>query len=421
MLRLLVLSDIHLLSMATELDSDSKMRKAFIKDVEDYKKTHGTINHILVSGDIASKGMANEYNAAYDFFKDVCEVVGCPVEEVYVVPGNHDKNFYAQNAELRHLIHAGLSNESLDSNKLFNNVLNNDFSNMRILYQPFKDYNDFAFKIDKAEPLMSKCLDEKNDSYNEKSDKAYKKDKLATIGNYQIWLYAMNTALIADWDDLNDFGNGHKLFLPQLGYNADTENEGCVNIVMMHHPTSNLISGEDIEIALDDNFQIQIFGHLHRPASDNNKCIHIHSGALQPPLDKNDKSNCYFSVYNIIELDIVEGKPKDKLIVDLLVQRYNQKSKEFEKVEEESHRFCLSLKKHRNRWKDESVKDNLPDGVTIKKIRFDFLQQPNPMGVIEHFSSYDNNISFPENCINFLKYMEDNNRLSELWNYLNKK
>ena len=54
MVRLLLLSDIHFLSLAKEMDQHSYVRDCFITDLKDYVAQYGSINHILVSGDIAS-------------------------------------------------------------------------------------------------------------------------------------------------------------------------------------------------------------------------------------------------------------------------------------------------------------------------------------------------------------------------------
>ena len=100
----------------------------------------------------------------------------------------------------------------------------------------------------------------------------------------------------------DDNNKGHKLFVPKLAYNIDAPVEGSINILMMHHPLSRIKKGAEIQEVLDRKFQIQIFGHLHKPASDDNNAVHILSGAFQPPAD-GDKSE-YFSVYNILELEM---------------------------------------------------------------------------------------------------------------------
>lgn len=171
--------------------------------------------------------------------------------------------------------------------------------------------------------------------------------QLSNIGAYHINLYGMNTALISDWYDVDDDGKGHKLFLPKLAYNIDAPQEGQINILMMHHPLNRVKNGREIQKTLDKKFQIQIYGHLHRPASDDKGAIHILSGAFQPPTG--GKESEYFSVYNILELDVKEDINDDTLNAKLYVEKYNKET--FEHLNEESKTFEVKLKKNReNRW-----------------------------------------------------------------------
>lgn len=424
MLRLLLLSDIHFLSLYEEMDPHYRFRKAFLKDVEDYCNEYGPINRILVCGDIACKGAKEEYEAAYHFFEQLCEKVGCKQEEIYIVPGNHDKNFCAPNAEWRHLINAGLANENVDSDKLFTDLLSKDFAEFKALYQPFKEYHDFAVRMDSIEPLMTKCLDisgADGNLYQNEKDKAYMTESLGCIGDYPVQLYAMNTSLNADWDDINDFGKGHKLFLPKLSYNIPAAENGCINIAMMHHPTSNLAQGEQIAQVLDGLFQIQIFGHLHQPVSDGKNNIHIHSGALQPPKNENDNNEGYFSIYNILELDVKKQDGDDILRAQLRVEKYDEDKNEFVEVPQESKCFDLLLSKQRNRWCKDAKQTALPEGVSERTVRSKFLRLTNPKTVINRMSSYDDDKSFNANCIDFLNQMQAEQRMAELWSEINKK
>lgn len=423
MLRFLLLSDIHFLSIYDEMDDNAPIRKAFLKDLESFRKVYGPVNHILVCGDIAFKGAKEEYEAAHRFFEELCDIVGCKPEEIYIVPGNHDKNFCAPNAEIRHIINAGLSNECIDSDKLFVDLLNKNFSQFKTLYQPFKDYQDFAMKMVSNEPLMTKCLEDSEDGvYDNGKDKAYMMTTLGSIGDYAVKLYAMNTTLCADWDDMNDFGKGHKLFLPKLGYVTHADKEGCINIAMMHHPVSNLVYGECISKELDENFQIQIFGHLHRPVSRENGAIHIHSGAFQPPKHEGDHSGEYFSVYNILELDVTGEGGKDILHVKLRVEKYDEELKDFREMKDETKSFDLMLNRRANRWVEEkqALPQALPEGVTERTVKYQFLQLDNPKAVMSRMRySYDKNKSYNKNCIEFLNIIQTEQRMLELWNEIN--
>ena len=426
MLRFLLLSDIHYLSIYDEMDDNAPIRKAFLKDLADFRKVYGPIHHILVCGDIAYKGSKEEYDAAHRFFENLCDIVGCQPEQIYIVPGNHDKNFLASDAEIRHVVHAGLSNECIDPDRLFVALLDNNFSHVKSLYQPFKDYQDFAVKMVSTEPLMTKCIEgDECVTYDNSTDKAYMMTELGSIGNYPVKLYAMNTALCADWDDVKDTtSKGHKLFLPKLGYVTSADKNGCINIAMMHHPIENLVHGGQIAEELDNNFQVQIFGHLHRPVSNANGAIHVHSGAFQPPKCEEDPSGEYFSVYNILELDIKCEDGIDSLHVALRVLKYDDKLRDFKKMEDESKSFVLPLTKRVNRWAKEARGEQgvLPEGITERTVKYKFLQLDNPKAVMNRMSFvYDESKSYNKNCIEFLNLMQANHRMLELWNEINRK
>lgn len=417
MVRILIISDIHLWSLPGEHDQYYPIRRKMLDDISDYTEAMGCINHIFISGDIANKGDKAEYEKARSFIRELCFRCQCPEHEVYVVPGNHDKNFNAPHCGIRHLIHAGLSNDTADADTFLCDILQNDIESANLLYAPFKEYHTFASTFDSIEPLMAKCLDEKDKKYDSLTHKMYVKYSLSQIGEYQINLYGINSALISDWYDIDDNNKGHKLFVPKLAYNIDAPVEGSINILMMHHPLSRIKKGAEIQEVLDRKFQIQIFGHLHKPASDDNNAVHILSGAFQPPAD-GDKSE-YFSVYNILELEKGES---DTLNVQLYVEKYNKDT--FQHLDQESKIFKVKLKKrHPNRWltKKEGVKMktlNLPDGVTLREVRFTFLQSPKVVKIMKDFGIYDSNMSLSANSVHFLKTMEETNRLSELWKKL---
>lgn len=48
-----------------------------------------------------------------------------------------------------------------------------------------------------------------------------------------------------------------------------------------------------------------------------------------------------------------------------------------------------------------------------------FLKHPNPKKFINEFSTYDKNKSFTRNCVDFLKKMEEEGKMYELWKQLN--
>lgn len=415
-MKFLILSDIHFIASAEEQDSNARMRKAFLKDLQDYVGVKDSFDYILISGDVANTGAEDEFKKAYKLINEICEIVKCATDRVFVVPGNHDKNFLAYNPELRHLINAGLSCETAKPDEKFTELLNKDFNNFKLLYRPFECYHNFALSFDSSEPMMQKIIDNSDVSeFDKDNDKLYLKSQLNDLGDYHVYLYCLNTSLISDWDDLKDDGTGHKQFLSSLGYNAIADSEGCINIAMMHHPLTHLVDRQKVESALDRNFQLQIYGHLHRSASSVENAIRIESGALQPPTE--DGSTAYFSIYNIVELKVLQNDEKlDTLQVALNVQKYKEETNRFEEDPASCNTYTIPLKNHVNRWKQEkpAPKIALPEGITLRQVRVKFLQHKNRKALMG--ADFDEKKSINENSVRFLTKIESEGRLAELWN-----
>ncbi len=423
-LRILLLSDIHFLSLPAEHDPHAQVRRAFLLDVEGYKTVHGAFDVILVSGDIAYKGAESEYNKAFEFFHKLCDVSGCPHESIYVVPGNHDKNLNAVRAELRHIINQGLGAEKAKhehSSKLFLDLIVRDNEACKALYSPFREYAEFALKMDCCDSIMCKLTSSEDSKVDEERDKAYYKQEIGVIKTYPVVLYGINTCLNSDWYDEDDQGNGHKLFLPKLGYHALVDNRGYINIAMMHHPLDRVVHSSSITAFLNKNFPIQIFGHLHKPVCKEDNCLHIQSGALQPQTYP-EGGDEYFSVYNILELSVTSNENgKDLLEVTLSVQRYRPESEEFETLDSESHCFKTQLYDTSNRWNKDneqaSLEDSLPSDVSKRQVRLKFLNHHNQKSVIKSMNTYvyDDSLSLHENCLRFLATVEKEYKYNLLW------
>lgn len=69
---------------------------------------------------------------------------------------------------------------------------------------------------------------------------------------------------------------------------------------------------------------------------------------------------------------------------------------------------------------DNEERSQLPDGITVRKVRFTFLQKQNKIQYMKYFNMYDPDKSLNDNCITFLKRMEAENRLGDLWLEINK-
>ena len=73
-------------------DPNRALRNDLIADLKKMRSHIGSaVDGILLSGDIAYAGRSKEYDFAYAWLEqEVCPAIGCPIENVFVIPGNHD-------------------------------------------------------------------------------------------------------------------------------------------------------------------------------------------------------------------------------------------------------------------------------------------------------------------------------------------
>lgn len=420
--RILLLSDIHWLAVADEFDPHFELRKCFLSDIKDCVDTTGAIDAILICGDIAGKGAKEEYDNAQLFLNKVCENSRCEKEQIYCVPGNHDKDFGAPYEHLRHVLHLGLSQETPHSHERFKDLLDKDFNTVKVLYAPFKNYHDFAFAYDSAEPLMTSCLDGSTTRYNKDTDSTYLKKYLTTLDGFEVFLYGLNSSVISDWYDIDDYdpkrSDGHNLFIPNVQFCVETENR--INIAIMHHPLNFVSNGAKIGEQFDKKFHIQVFGHIHKPSSNKTTSVHVYSGAFQPPSQSGLDGNQFFSVFNILELEVIKN-PSPSLKVSLRVEKYCT-DKGFENYKPETKEYYVPLKDgHPNRWEEsQTILDKKQMDIPSRKIVVKFLQSRNPKQYIKRLGVYDESLSLPLNCKLFLQNLEAEGKLIDLWNLLEK-
>jgi len=90
LLQILHLSDLHI--SAKDSFDRSLVLDPLIERVR-HDRDNGLIPEIvIVSGDIAFRGIAEEYTLAKQFFDDLLEALGLNKERLFMVPGNHDVN-----------------------------------------------------------------------------------------------------------------------------------------------------------------------------------------------------------------------------------------------------------------------------------------------------------------------------------------
>ena len=89
---LLHISDIHFRApeCTQENDPSRAYRTRMIQDAKGRARALGGVDAILVSGDIAFRGVQSEYAAASMWLEQLARESGCPLERIFVVQCNHD-------------------------------------------------------------------------------------------------------------------------------------------------------------------------------------------------------------------------------------------------------------------------------------------------------------------------------------------
>jgi hypothetical protein len=147
-LNLLHLSDIpfHRGLSGDVYDLDNDLRNELERDVERMRQRLGVIHGVLVTGDIAFAGRKEEYETARAWLERLCDLLGCPRENVWTVPGNHDvdRSVIDQSETLR-TYHAKLRKTNDIDGQI--RAYMRDRIAQRVLFEPVAQYNIFAARF----------------------------------------------------------------------------------------------------------------------------------------------------------------------------------------------------------------------------------------------------------------------------------
>ena len=405
MLRILLLSDIHFIHCEDDENEYRSLETAFMEAMEDICDMGG-VNQILICGDVANKGKAEEYEKAEAFIKEVFEHLNCDEKQTqfYVVPGNHDID-----RDVNKLSRLSFRTSLLDPAKgdeFIYNAKHKELDALRILYSPLEAYHKFANMHSSADAIAVGIL-EGVPNFN---NKGFRKEvKLGTLDNYVIMLHCLNSTLACDADEVNDPSaikpNEHKLFLTKYAYNPDTPIT-TVNISMMHHPLLWFENNKAMQEEFDRKFKVQIYGHIHTQSIQQDRegisAIRLQCGSLHP--GNYDNPEHYPPVYNILELKV------KKAVLHLNVICYSWDGMQFIKDD----RFCytrkvaLPKKSKRSPHQRKEVSQTKLKDMNIKEmyeIRYRFFSSRHIKEIILAMNpkAYDDNKPEHANAISFFR------------------
>lgn len=405
MLRVLLLSDIHFIHCEDDENDYRSLETAFVEAMDEVRDSGG-VNQILICGDIANKGLAEEYVKAEEFLHDVFEHLGCDEKktQVYVVPGNHDIN-----RNINKAARLGWRSSLLDKNQAESFIYeakHNELEILKTIYSPFSAFHKFANAHSSLDGI-AEAIFLKAPNFEFKSFR--KEVELGVLDNYIIKLHCLNSALLCDKDDVNDprdMKEGeHKLFIPKSAYNPDTPST-TVNISMMHHPHAWFENEEALRTEFDRKFKFQIYGHVHTQSIsqevEGKSAIRLQVGSLQPGQEGDPE--LYPPIYNILEIDVVKGVLKVK------VNCYSWNGEEFVGNDKFSYQRRVALKKKSSRTTNQKkevskMKTAVENSDEVYSIRYRFFNTEHIKEVICEINAkaYDDNKPEYANAMAFFK------------------
>ena len=289
------ISDLHL-RVGSEWSQDVVLTE-MCRHIEQQRDDETEFDFILVTGDIAFSGKAEEYSLAGQFFDELESKSGVPRERMFCVPGNHDIDrsqqrmaFIGAKAELR--------NPSTVDNFLANQSERENLLTRQLNYRNFQ-----------ASYFANQCRHWTADGLAYVSKLQVDDLSLAVIGLDSTWL--------AEGGE-GDHGNllmGEMQVINVIRHALETGDSPNVVIAMAHHPFHLLQEFDRLRVQTRVERDTHFFhhGHLHQAGTRmagpvGSKCLTIAAGASY--MSRHD-----FNAYSIVKLDFLETKRSVKTFV----------------------------------------------------------------------------------------------------------
>lgn len=312
---LLHISDIHFRApdcLDPNLDPDRPYRTRLLQDVRGMVAELEPVSAILVGGDIAFKGASEEYEAAMTWIRELAAVSGCPIERVFVTPGNHDvdRSVILQMPATRN-VQAAITRASQDyrERELRNQIM--DAETGRALLAPIAAYNEFA-KLLNCQVYLP--------------DRLYWKQDLDLGHGVTLRVHGLTSVLLSGAEGRND--TRESLYLSPLQTVLDPIDD-VVNLVLCHHPPDWFMDQDDANDAICGRASIHMFGHKHRQRIVRDpQYVRFSAGAVNP--DRQELG--WQPGYNLVEIHVRgEGQGRE-IIVDAHLRQWQSNPDAFRAV-----------------------------------------------------------------------------------------
>ncbi len=281
------------------------VKNCLIDDIAEVRASAGIrqMEGVIVTGDVAFSGKAEEYEKAGAWLDRLTGAIGCKSPDVMVVPGNHDIDRDRLSAlgkvQLTEVVRGG--GVALDR-------FLDDEKDREVLYAKFADYRKFAEAYD--------CGLE--------SDGGVAIDRKVQVAPDRLLRFVgLNSALLCGTKDGDRslLIGGKQAVLPRR--------KGEELVVLCHHPLESLLDGEVAGRYIQTRARMHIFGHVHKPSLSvksppgNGDLLTLSAGAVVPP----ETEDGYSYTYNVISFEWDAGTCGLK--VSVLPRGWNEEQMRF--------------------------------------------------------------------------------------------
>jgi hypothetical protein len=282
------ISDIHL--RPREAWQQDVVLQAMCEDITRQLATQPT-DFILMSGDLAFSGKAEEYEMAAGFFNALSAASGVPTQRIFCIPGNHDIN-----RERQKLAFVGARASLQDQNRTDVLLGPSSREDLGTLLRREEGYRAFQA------------------SYFREQDRAVTEDGLAyvsrlVIEDVQIAIVGLDSAWLAE-GGIEDHGKlllGERQVINALRLAYEGGDPPHIVLAMSHHPLHVLLEFDrrPVQSRIERSCHFLHCGHLHdpeqRPAGYGaNGCLTLSAGA-------SFETRQSLNTYSIVTLDLLRA------------------------------------------------------------------------------------------------------------------
>ncbi len=315
MLSFLHLSDLHITTddADSQFDRDLKVREALLNDLG--KEGRSDFDAILVTGDVAYHGRAEEFGRAKQWLEEVRTKTNSNPEALFVVPGNHDVNqaIVSKHSSLWDL-HEKLRNTKMSHEERMENLQAKlkdktiDFLAALVEYRAFAQ--EYGCATNCKELAWLQFLSN---------------DKTLEDGT-AIRFHGLNSAMLSDGADVKA-----NLLLGDFQFSQFNSDPRYVNVVLCHHPHGWLMDDNKVNDFFRTQAHIVLCGHEHDVRCFNEGgSLRLYAGAVHPNRREEQPESCY----HVLQLS-VDNTTRRELRVRVETRVWREKEKSFNKYVQE--------------------------------------------------------------------------------------